>query len=471
MEEWTRTWLKEQRQKGEKCIEIKEIQGKPYVYRSTSVYDRTTRSPKKVSTYLGRLTKEHGLIAKGTRGKGTPIKPRNVYEHGNAALMAEELGELIPVFREAFPTCWQEIVALTFTRTAVYTPLARVGDTWGKLDNVLRITPDCDPGALSRVLTAIGSDHAAQQAMFQHLSTQAHQLVYDLSFVFSRSDIFNLGEFSNNTDNVWLRQINIALSISTDTRLPTMFRVLPGTVGDAATLIASLTESDTARTTLVLDRRTVSEANETLLREKTIPFVVLQRRNNARYATRIHLTDHFFYHKRLIRAGKREINGLTLYLYEDADLEIEEKKTLYRLLEVGQIDRETLNQRMKRAGRILLLSSIVADPQEVYELYKSRNTVEDHFDALKSLILADKPYLQDTTAIFGHIFIGFLCSYLYCRIQNRIEQAGLSAHLSPEGLLLKLSKVYAVDSGDEKRITEVPEHIQGIAGRLHIDIS
>jgi transposase len=471
MEEWARTWLKEQRQKGEKCIEIKEIQGKPYVYRSTSIYDRTTRSPKKVSTYLGRLTKEHGLIPKGTRGAGTPIQPRNVYEHGNAALIAEELGELIPALREAFPTCWQEIVALTFTRTAVYTPLARVGDTWGKLDNVLRITPDCDPGALSRVLTAIGSDHAAQQAVFRHLSTQAHQLVYDLSFVFSRSDIFNLSEFSNNTDNTWLRQITIALSIEVDTRLPTMFRVLPGTVGDAATLIASLTESDTARTTLVLDRRAVSEANETLLREKAIPFVVLQRRNNARYATRIHLTDHFFYHKRLIRAGKREINGLKLYLYEDADLKIEEKKTLYRLLEVGHIERETLNQHLKRAGRIMLLSSIVADPQEVYELYKSRNTVEDHFDALKSLILADRPYLQDATAIFGHIFIGFLCSYLYCRIQNRIEQAGLSAHLTPEGLLLKLSKVYAMDSGDEKRITEVPEHIQGIAGRLHIDIS
>lgn len=470
MEEWARTWLKEQRQKGERCIEIKEIQGKPYVYRSTSVYDRTTRSPKKVSTYLGRLTKEHGLIAKGTRGAGTPIQPRSVYEHGNAALMAEELGELIPVLREAFPTCWQEIVALTVTRTAAYTPLARVGDAWEKLDNVLGITPDCDLGALSRVLAAIGSDHAAQQAVFRHLSTQAHQLVYDLSFVFSSSDIFNLGEFNNNTDNVWLRQINIALFIATDTRLPTMFQVLPGTVGDAATLIASLTESDTARTTLILDRRTVSEANETLLRERTIPFVVLQRRNSARYATRIHLTDHFFYRKRLIRAGKREVNGLMLYLYEDADLEIEEKKTLYRLLEVGQIDRETLNQRMKRAGRILLLSSIMADPQEIYELYKSRNMVEDHFDAFKSLLLADKPYLQDATAVFGHIFIEFLCSYLYCRIQNRIEQAGLSAHLSPEELLLKLSKVYTVVSGGEKRTNEVPEHIQGVAGRLHIDI-
>ncbi|HOI13935.1 MAG TPA: hypothetical protein PLG75_08755, partial [Methanoculleus sp.] len=86
------------------------------------------------------------------------------------------------------------------------------------------------------------------------------------------------------------------------------------------------------------------------------------------------------------------------------------------------------------------------------------------------LILADKPYLQDATAVFGHIFIEFLCSYLYCRIRNRIEQAGLSAHLSPEELLLKLSKVYTVVSGEEKRITEVPEQIQGVAERLQINL-
>jgi len=34
-----------------------------------------------------------------------------------------------------------------------------------------------------------------------------------------------------------------------------------------------------------------------------------QRRNSRRYETRIHLTDHFFYHKRLIHAGKREVDG------------------------------------------------------------------------------------------------------------------------------------------------------------------
>ena len=119
MEDWVRAWLEEQRRKGEKCLEIKYIQNKPYVYRSTSVYDKTTKSPKKVSTYLGRLTKEAGLIPKGSRGSRPLHSFRTVREYGNAALMTEEFTDLLPVLQDAFPDYWQELVVLTFTGSPV----------------------------------------------------------------------------------------------------------------------------------------------------------------------------------------------------------------------------------------------------------------------------------------------------------------------------------------------------------------
>jgi hypothetical protein len=61
MEEWARQWVQEQREKGETCLEVKVINGNTYVYRSTSKYDKETKGPKKVTTYLGRLTKNMGL--------------------------------------------------------------------------------------------------------------------------------------------------------------------------------------------------------------------------------------------------------------------------------------------------------------------------------------------------------------------------------------------------------------------------
>ncbi|WOX56885.1 hypothetical protein [Methanoculleus receptaculi] len=95
MEDWVRAWLEERRSQGETCLEIKYIQNKPYVYRSSSVYDRTTKSPKKVGTYPGRLTKEPGLIPKGSRGSRPLPSFRTVRGYGNAALMREEFTDLL----------------------------------------------------------------------------------------------------------------------------------------------------------------------------------------------------------------------------------------------------------------------------------------------------------------------------------------------------------------------------------------
>ena len=102
----------------------------------------------------------------------------------------------------------------------------------------------------------------------------------------------NLTEFGYNADDLWLPQVNIALFSATDTRLPEMIWALPGSVRDVATLVGSLQEFDTTGATLVLDRGFVSEANEKVLTEARIPFVLPQRRNSTRYETRIHLTDH-----------------------------------------------------------------------------------------------------------------------------------------------------------------------------------
>jgi transposase len=124
---------------------------------------------------------------------------------------------------------------------------------------------------------------------------------------------------------------------------------------------------------------------------------------------------------------------------------------------------------LKRAGRIQLLSSIAAQPQEIYKRYRSRNLAKNHFAAFKGLIQADKLYLRDATGIFGHVFVGYLCLYLHCWILDRIKQAGLSAHLTPQGLLLKLSKVYSVVYEEEKRMTEVPEQVREIAEKLNLD--
>jgi len=470
MEDWVKQWLDEQRRKGIKCLEVKYIQNKPYVYRSTSRYDKTTKKPKKVSDYLGRLTQDRGLVPKGTNSGNSVQTPKTVREYGNAQYMAEEIHELLPVLQEAFPGSWEEIIALVFCRTNGYVPLKRIGDEWEKLDNVLDIAPDCDPRTLSRVLKSVGDDRASQLKVFTYLACLDRQLVYDLSFVFSQSGSLTLSEWGYNADGVSLPQVNIALFCGVTTGLPVMIRALPGSVRDIASLAASLREVDPAGKILILDRGFVSEDAVSHFLDQDVSFILPLRRNSRYYETRIHLTGHFFYKKRLVHCGKREAGRVFLYLFEDEHLMLDERTTLYSQLDEGVITREDLQEREKRAGRILILSNVNEDPENVYTLYKSRNLVEQHFLAFKSGLELDRLYLQDARAVFGHVFIGFLTLYLYCRILNRIRRANLTSKYSPQDVLLLFSKVYRVHYENGNVITEVPKKVRDLEGKLGLDL-
>jgi hypothetical protein len=467
MEDWVAEWLAEQRKAGEKCLEIKYIQNKPYVYHSTSRYDKETKGPKKVSKYLGRLDQKYGLIRKEDRRPGERQKIRTIHEYGNAAVIAEELDSLFPILKSAFPESYDEIVALASSRLSGYVPLKRIADVWSKMENVLDVHPNCDPKNLSLVLREIGADRSAQQQIFSHLNSLSKQLIYDLSFILSDSSSIVLTEKAYVSDGVYLPHYHIALFCGRDTGLPVMIRSLPGSITDVTTLDLSLKEIDLRDKILLLDRGFIADENFAAMAERSIQFVIPLKRDSIHYTTRIHLTGHFQYHKRLIHSGRHAVDNFMLYLFEDEDLALDEKKTLYSRFERGKISRLELNEGLKKIGRVLFLTTVNLPEQDVYELYKSRDMVEKFFDTFKNELMADKVHLHDTEAVFGHLFVSFISLYLYCKILNRLKFAGILTHFSPHDILTKFSKVYAYRIQDERVITEVPKKVRDLAKKLN----
>lgn len=478
MEDWALEWLQKQRELGKKCLEIKTIQGKTYVYYSTSIYNRETKKTKKISRYIGRLTQDRGLLTKGdsrpsqdsTTSMATLPRPKSAHEYGNAKLLADEFQELVPILTEAFPDHWEEIIALVFTRVSGYLPLKRVKATWEKLDNPLKISPDCSPKHLSHTLRAIGDDIFGQDMVFHYLRQGNRHLIYDLSFVFSLSNNLSLAEWGHNHEEIALPQVNIALFCGLDTGLPVMLRPIPGSIKDVTTLLPSMKELQLDDAILILDRGFVSEDLVEKILQCNCSFVLPQRRNSVHFETRIHLNERFMYHKRLIRGGKREIEGMFLYLFEDKDLELEEIKTLFERVEKGDIKPEEAKNMERRAGRILFLSNVDKSPREIYELYKTRDLIEQFFDTLKNEVQADVLYLGDRSAVCGHLFVGFLCLYLYCKLMAVIKSAKLTAEYSPKDVLLMFSKVMRISYVGLDQITEVPKKVRALEKKLNLKI-
>ncbi len=470
MEQWVKDWLEGERKKGVKCLEVK-TQGKNYyVYHSTTYWDKERKKPRKTSKYLGKLNRKRGLIKPGDRKTIQSSDVRSVSEYGNSMLLHKAISDLKPLLIEGFPDYWEEIYALAIVRVTCNVPLKRVKDEWEKLYNAESIEPGLNPKNLSEVLHNVGVDKIGQEIVFRGLLDQSDQLVYDLSTMFSRSMNIRQAEKGYNKDNIQVPQIDLALLCSVDTGLPTYIRSLPGSVRDIKSLYNTINELDIHGKVLVLDRGFFSEDVMKFLAGKKINYVLPTRRNSHYYDTRIHLKAHISYHGRLILCGRKKLDDRYLYLFEDQDLKLEECKTLYKKLGEKNIDKKQLRKKIKKAGKIFIISNQDLQEQEVYELYKKRERIEKLFDSYKTALDADKLYLQDDESVFGHVFISFLSLYVYCKLEGVLKKAGLSRRISPHGLLLKYSKVYHLGFRENSIITEVPKKIIDLDMALELNI-
>jgi hypothetical protein len=474
MEQWAKDWLEAQRNKGVKCLEIKQRGEKHYVYHSTTHWDRERGKAIKTSKYLGRLDREEGFVEsnnEATQSKEATIpEVRSVTEYGNSILLHESMKEIKPLLMEGFPDNWEEIYSLSMLRVTGNVPLKRAESSWQKLYNIESLEPDLKPNGLSRMLHNVGINREGQELVFKSLLDQSPQLVYDLSSMFSRSMNISLAEKGYNKDKIHVPQINIALLCNADSGLPTMIRSLPGSVKDIATLCNSIRELDIRNKLLLLDRGFFSEDVFLFLDERKISYLIPARRNSHYYDTRIHLNDHFRYHGRLIKCGSRMVGNKYLFLFEDQVLFFEEQNTLYEKLDAEKISKSELQEDMKKAGRILILSNKEMSEKEAYDLYKRRETVEKRFDTYKSTLSADRLYLQDNESVFGHVFIAFLSLFAYCKLEMLLKKANLNKKMTTIDLLFEFSKVYYINFGEEGRVMEVPKKIKDIEAKLGLSI-
>jgi hypothetical protein len=474
MDQWAKDWLENQRNKGVKCLEIKQRGEKHYVYRSTTYWDREQRKAIKTSKYLGRLDRKEGFIESNKETvqsqKATIPEVKSVTEYGNSILLQESMKDIKPLLMKGFPHNWQEIYALSMLRVTGNVPLKRAESSWQKLYNVESLGPDLTPNGLSRMLHNVGMDRDGQELGFKSLLDQSPQLVYDLSRMFSRSMNISLAEKGYNKDRIHVPQINIALLCNANSGLPTMIRSLPGSVKDIATLCNSIRELDIRNKLLLLDRGFFSEDVFLFLDERKISYLIPARRNSNYYDTRIHLNSHFRYHARLIKCGSRMVGNKYLYLFEDQVLLFEEQNTLYEKLDAGKITKNELQEDMKKAGRILILSNKEMSEKEAYELYKQRETVEKRFDTYKSTLSADRLYLHDNESVFGHVFIAFLSLFAYCKLETLLKKANLNKKMTTIDLLFEFSKVYHINFGEYGRVMEIPKKIRDIEAKLGLVI-
>ena len=469
-EPWAKKWLEEQRAKGEKCLEVKISNGNHYVYRSTSRYDPDTKGPRKVSEYVGVLDPDKGFIEK-TKDARKRERIVSIKETGPMRLLDGCCGGLLGVLKRRFPDNYDQLYSLAMIRSIDRTPLKRASSYWDKFENIRHLRPAMSPKSLAEMLRDVGSDREAQDLVFRDLDMNCRELAVDLTEFFSASGNISFAEDGYNADHDHLPQINIAMVCTQESGIPVMMRMIPGSVRDIKTVCSTIKEMGRKDVIIVADRGFYSDENINALDSNGMDFVMPVKRNSLIYGQgKVNEYDFFEYRGRLIRFGKYRYDKHWAYRFKDETMSLGEEHHTFMRYKEGYLTKEEVEEKKKKMGQIVIVSNMDMSPEDVYLIFKRRDSIEKRFRTFKSVLDADSTYLQDNTAAFGHVFVTFLSMYMIANLEDRIRTAGLISKMSVEDVLMEYSKAYAVELESGTVDYEIPKKLEDLDAKLGMNI-
>ncbi|MEK6816499.1 MAG: transposase, partial [Nanoarchaeota archaeon] len=441
MEKWIQNILNQERKKRKRPLEVKTLNGNPYLYLSTTRWDKSKKKIKKVTEYIGRITKD-GLIERNANA----IK-RSVYEHGNSCILQQMSQEIHKPLEMSFPLRWKELLAAAIVKTIRPLPLRLIKGAWEKLSASQEITATLSPNTLSDILHEIGASYTSQKQFFDLIMNDSQMLAFDLSSIFSESKSLGFAERGHNPDHIFLNQVNFMMFFSIDKQLPVMIRPLHGSVRDIKAIKEVLQDIDVKKATVVLDRGFASYDLPSLLSLKKLNFILPLRRNFSSIRYDEQMKKSFTYRERGIKWTKWPEGEHFIYLFEDVKMRAEEDTTFIRLMEQKKKTKRDYKIASKRFGKIAILSNLEVSGENVYEMFKSREDIETCFDALKNELENDKTYLRDDDAVRGYFFVSFLSLYLHYKVLNLLRKNKINDKVSVNETLMELSKIYMINDG------------------------
>ncbi len=436
-EEWPK-WISK-RLFGRKSVEVKQHNGRYYLYTYTNTWDKDEQKPHRTTRYEGVLTeKEEG-------------KDR-VIEKGHVSLLYDMLKkDMLEQLVDYFPTQWKYLISLSMNRTIYPMPLKRIGSWYEKtaLSKFIGLE-GITAKTLSKKLEQIGTFEGACTEFMNGLIVDNDMLLYDGSFIHSFSKENKLLDVGYDKDGLLLPKANITLLFSKVRNLPVYYRLFFGGVHEVNSVQSLIEKLRDRNIIMIADKGYYKNQLYEELRTNHVDFIMPLPRDDKRIDYKISLDDVMEYHKRIVRYSLYKTGKYYIYIYEDQRLKYEETSEYYRI----KLNMRKVEFHEEWAGKIAIISTVKKNPKEVYEMWKSRDGIEKAFDVLQNDLQTDAPYISKEATFKGYLFASFISLYMHYKVLNLLKSAGINDKISVSDLLFELSKVMAYEKNGN--LLEIP---------------
>ena len=398
--------------------------------------------------------------------QSTGMTTKVVGPHMLLTKVAHDIG-LTPTLKRSFPEAHEAILSLVLFIAHKGNALSRC-ETWSN-SHCHPLGQPITSQEASEVLKQITED-SRQHFLSQWLKrlSDTEVLCYDITSISSYARSNEYVRRGYNRDNENLPQINLAMLFGQNSGLPAYYRRLPGNITDTKTLQTTMGTLDflgQAKLSVVLDRGFYSEKNVDALMHKKYRFFMAVPKGRVWVRDIIdQYRDEIASPRRYKQVGDDEVLYMVshdhrwkrrrcfVHLYYNAsraaddydslvkrlisckeDLEqgnLKEKhRDLYeRYFVVGRTpngevtveyrDDEIRMYRSRYAGFFCILTNTTVDSEELLEIYRRKDVVENCFDDLKNGLDMRRLRIHSSGAMDARLFVQFLALALLSRIRT-----------------------------------------------------
>jgi transposase len=449
-------WVLKHRAKG---TAIHRIQGKFYLYEVSSFWDKEKkRSVRKTGRSLGRITPE-GLQPRTKSGVSAQTVARrlgdvSVKEYGLSCFIEQGFKDQVALLSECFPQNWQVLLCVAYCRLVFQSSIRQMPFHTGH-SYLSEIYPgmELSEKKISLALRDIGRDrNAVARFMRQGMEGGEHILI-DMTNLPSKSGHIALAQAGYDSDHNFSTQFNLLYLYSNALQRPTFYRLVPGNIREVAAMSLTIRESRVKNCVIIADKGFYSKGNIDELAEENLQYIIPLKRDNAliRYEVldeaTLNSTDHYFaFEKRYIWYQSYKIEGSQnhVYLFLDENLKINEQADYLRRVDEKTTGYALDKFRVKKRGfgTIAIISNLKEKTApEVYLAYKSRMAIENTFDAMKTVLDADKTYMQQEEVLQGWMFANHIALTWYYALYHRLLKTKQISKYSVKDLVEHLREI------------------------------
>jgi hypothetical protein len=461
--------------------------------------ERNTGRPRYTQEYIDRMNEA-----------GTPVELPAIdglEEHVGKALdslkiyglfyflqkVAEKI-KLIKILRQTFPGFWEELFMLCAYLISSGKPLMYMEDWIGEHESypVGKLSSQ----RLSELFGAFGQEE--QNDFFKAWCAENisdEYMAVDITSISSYSKLIPECERGYNRDGEDLDHINFCLLFGEQTQLPIYQTVYSGSIGDQATLKATLAEVEAVsggkKLVLVADKGFYSIKNVLMMLEQytgsefllavpfankwTVELIREERDSIDRIANLIHTSGS------PDRGVIREIDfagtPLTAWVLFNPERALDDRNHWYRyvawlkeLTEAGKdtvayrkdiekyllvskdkgglrkvdIREDVLDRKLETAGWFILLGNGNLTAQQAYDIYRKKDVIEKAFMKYKNQLGIKRLRIHTEKRMRNKMFVAFIALTLVSYIHKVMKEKGVYRKMTMEKMFITLAKLKKV---------------------------